>query len=183
MEQIMNFRPKRPYLFLGIILLLLICSIFIYSSNYLDDKMFLGGMYLIFILLIVFFVTDFAYISLKYENNNIIIRGFFKIRRIKFHISEIQGYEIHEKLDQTYGYKEVLVLVARNKKIVLSKVLYSNFDEMENWVKSNFQFLGYNRMKYKQFMSKSFVIMSIISSILFFLLAIAKMKHLIQIFN
>lgn len=180
----MNYfiKPKRPYPHLIIASAFLLFSIIaLFGKNPDKLELILLSSILFGFSVFLFLMTDYQFLHLTCDlTYNITIKGYLGIRSIKLKLTEIIGYEIREKLDQTRGTQNVWLLITQdNKKIMFTKDAYNNYDELVNWIETNFEFLGYKKMKYSQFTGKSYVYITIISGIIYFLWAIVKLTKFI----
>lgn len=175
-------KPNRPYIYLAIASAFLLYSfapLFGENSNKLELILLSSIMFGFSIFL--FLTTDYQFLYLSCSFNDINIKGYLGIRKIKLNAKDIKGYEIHEKLDQVAGTQNVWVLITYDgEKIVFAKAAYNNYDELVNWIETNFELLGHKKMKYSAFIGKSYIYITIISGIIYFLLALIKLMKVLE---
>lgn len=178
----MNFfiKPKTPLLSICVSAFMIVISYLLFTSKYFDYLAISVGSFSFLIAVFMLLATDHSYMGLENINSSINIKGYLGVRKLKLQMKDIKGYEIHEKLDQVRGVQNLWVLVTQDgKKILFTSAVYNNYDELINWIETNFEFLGHKKMKYSEFIGKSYVYITIVSGIIYFLLAMIKLMKVI----
>lgn len=175
------FSPKRPTLIISIsIIFLLSAFVSLFGKNPNKLELVLLSTILLIFALIFFRLVEKQYLYvIDTQDGDIEIKGYLGIRRIKLKKIDFKGYEVQQRLDQVKGTQNAWILVTKSgKKILFAEGAYENYHELVKWIEENFEFLSYKEMRYAKFMGKSYVYMTIIGGVIYFLLAIIKLLKL-----
>lgn len=167
------FKPKTPFYFLGLALFFLLLSLMFFTSEYYDSMMGFGASILFSFSLFFIWLTDRVYMKIKIDKSSISFKGYFGIRNMNLKNSEIRGYQTKEVVDEFSGrHNQLRIKTVKGAKIVLPKVAYSNYSELQDTFSTKFKFLAFEPLKYAEFYQKTLPIIGAISAILYLIKSI-----------
>lgn len=126
----------------------------------------------------ILWLIDYCCLSIRFHHEFLKVHGFFQVRNLTVPISHIEGYEIHEKVDQINGLHGEVQLVIKNRgNLILPKIAYSDYPYVIALCESRFKFLGFKELKYGRLLGRLIAIMFSISGIMAALIALLKLLH------
>jgi hypothetical protein len=172
----MKIKPSFPYLSLLIVLTFIAISLALTVSPYQDWKMLIASVFSGTLGIGLLWAIDYSHLHISYSPNIIKFRGYFFIRKFELNILQIEGYQIHQKVDQIKGFHEEIQIVKKDgRNLIFPKIAYKNYEEIKSLCdESELKFLGYKTIKYGEFLGKLIPVMFLISGIFAFLVALIK---------
>lgn len=174
-----TIKPKLPLLPILYGGGLITMSIFFYTSKNDDWKILVTGNFLSAVGFIMLWIVDYGYMVISYDTKYILFKGYFGLRKLELSFKEIEGYQIHEKVDQVSGFHKELQLVIRDRKknLVIPTIAYNeeSHKEIRGFCEAEFPFLGYTEFKYGRLIGKVLLIMFALTGILSSLVGIMKL--------
>ncbi|HNP19836.1 MAG TPA: hypothetical protein PKL31_15460 [Fulvivirga sp.] len=170
-------KPKVQYVIWMIIISFIIFALLFLSSPYLISDWKVSSLAILFTTLAITLLwgLDRSHLYIKLQNDLLILRGYFNIRKIELNINEIKGYQTQEKVDKLNGlHKEIQLKLNDGKVIPFPRVAYPNYECVESLCKYNFNFLGNSNIKYGELLGKLLPVMGLVSGILALIVAIMK---------
>jgi hypothetical protein len=153
----------------------LIGVIFLVNSNG-EWTLLAAGFIFLSLTVSTLWAIDYTHLSVIVKNGEIRFEGFFNRRKINLFKDDISGYQIHQKADQYNGFHEEIQLVTKTHgTIIFPRAAYqNNYSDLRNYCGSNFEFIGYNKLKYGEMIGKVLVLMGSISGALAVLVGLLK---------
>jgi hypothetical protein len=147
--QAIYINPKTPYPQYGAIALFLGLALMLLLSPYLDIMVGFTALFLIALVLILLWSIDYYYLYIVLTEKSINLKGYFSIRRIELHHSDIEGFEKREKIDQLNGLHTEIRLITKNrKKIIFSRLAYSDYRSLAGLIEGDFNLIGSKEIKH-----------------------------------
>ncbi len=167
--------PSISAFFWIIMVLFLVVAIIFFFSPYRDGKMLLVAIVLLTLVITILWGIDYSHLNISYNDNFLVLKGYFSLRKLCIKIKDIEGYQIHQKADQVNGLHEEIQLITRHNGIIpLPKIAYKNYEDVKIMCENSLPFLGYNNLKYGQLIGKIIKLMFLVSGILAGLVGILK---------
>lgn len=153
----------------------LIAMIFLLNTNG-DWVLYLAGFAFLSIVVSILWAIDYTHLFLTVKNEELRFEGFFHRRKMTLSKGDISGYQIHQKADQYNGFHEEIQLVTKTHgTIIFPRAAYENaYSQVRNFCETNFEFIGYNKLKYGEIIGKVVVVMGVVSGILAALVGLLK---------
>ncbi|MBF9255823.1 hypothetical protein I2I11_21165 [Pontibacter sp. 172403-2] len=140
---------------------------FLFTSPFLDTKMTVLAIFMLSLGITCFYFIEDSYKRIKIEGEQINLTGYFSIIRQNLKISDVIGYELHQKVHQHLGlHNEVQLSTSNGKKIKFKREAYPDYNKLEEFIGANFAFLEHKPMQYGQLLGKWIPILMTISGIL-----------------
>jgi hypothetical protein len=123
------------------------------NDPYYDDKLFpkifLPSIFVLTFIYLFFGELRTKNIIVEFFNNKIVVRKFFGLQKDSFCNIDISGWK-QSHLQSYGGISEFIYLYnLDNKKIIkFSKFYHKNYNEIKDYLKDNFQDLGYENFSY-----------------------------------
>jgi len=172
-----SIKPKFPTRFIEVGLIIFSLGLLQFFVDDINMIITIGSYIFIIFGLSIFWIIDYSHMSISSSSKYLNLKGYFSIRNIEIPFSEVKGYEIQEKLDEWNGHHDEVQLVLFNgEKIVIPRIAYSNYQEVTNILKEcDFEFLGYNPIKYGAIVKKIMPVVFLLSGILAAIVGILKL--------
>lgn len=169
-----EFKPKKPFLYLSFAIGALIGAFFMFTSPYLNIKMSLLAGFFLMASIAFLYLVDMVYATIEFTKNELKISGYFSFRKTLLNLSEIKGYKLCEQINQTDGlHDEIRIVTSLEKEIKIFKAAYSDYLQVQEYLRTNFEYLGYEPLKYKN-IGKWMPLVYAISGLLALLVALKK---------
>lgn len=162
-----KIKPSFPSVHLIITVTFLGLSLLFCLSPFRDTRMLIGSILFGSVGLTMLWFIDYIFITIKISDNSLCCRGYFSIRKFKIKIEEIEGYEVHQKVDQINALHEEIQIITSTEKrrLVFPKIAYRDYDSIKAFC-ADLKFLGYKELRHGKLLGKLIPIIFLISGLL-----------------
>jgi hypothetical protein len=170
--------PSFPGLYLTIAIVFFLSSLAFLLSPFSDLKMQIAAILSASFSIAIVWYIDHTFLSIECERSSITFKGYFSIRNIQFEMTEIEGYQINERVDQFNGlHDEITITTNAKHSFTLSRMAYrSNYDEVLDFMNDcGIRFLGKMPFRYAKILKVLVPIVFLVSGILAALVRLLKM--------
>lgn len=150
-------------------------SILFFLSPLRDTRMLASAILLGSVGVTMLWFIDHTFLTIEKTTDGINFKGYFSIRKFQLRINEIDGYEIHQKVNQFHGLHEEIQLITKKGKLHFPKIAYGNYDELKELFVPELKFLGHKELKYGRLLGRIIPIMFLVSGILAGLVGLLKL--------
>ena len=144
-------------LILPILLIAILCMIVLIIPDFFTSPLYEGKLFVkIFVptIMILSFVLLF-FIELKTKcsivlisKEKIIVKQFFGLITKSFPSSEIKGWKNSHQSDNGGTYEYIFLYRKNNKVVIISQSYHRNYQKIKEYIKNNFDYLGYEKFSY-----------------------------------
>lgn len=141
-----------PTLLIAILcILIFVVPDFFTSSVYKDKlfvKIFVPTMMILSFVLLFFIELRTKCTIVLISEKEIIVKQFFGLITKSFQSSEIEGWKHSHQSDNGGTYEYIFLYHKNNKVISISQSYHRNYQKIKEYIKNNFDYLGYEKFSY-----------------------------------
>jgi hypothetical protein len=143
-ENIIITKPKKPWGILAGALFFLMLSLFLFISDQLNLAMGILAFFLLGVALCFLWMTDRAYMTLEFGENQLKLKGYFSFRQLCLKDEEFQGYELNEAVTHSDSlHKNICIRTKQGKLIIFPKGAYTNYSKLRKMISEKYDFLEF----------------------------------------